>query len=106
MSTENATAHAVDPNHGSHGTMKIEKVICIWSAWRTLLIDGVQTEKRDALQVIEKKYQKLWQDERVFESDAPSNQEYPFDSISPEELRAKVPKYFCIFSNQSSFIFC
>jgi leucyl-tRNA synthetase len=43
--------------------------------------------------VIERKYQKLWHDNRPFESDAPSLQEYPA-SISTEELHEKVPKYF------------
>jgi leucyl-tRNA synthetase len=52
-----------------------------------------QTEKRDVLQVIERKYQKLWHDNRPFESDAPSLQEYPA-STSTEELHEKVPKYF------------
>jgi hypothetical protein len=61
--------------------------------------DRVQTEKRDALRATEKKYQKLWQDEKVFESDAPSCSEHPPDSISPEELRAKFPKFFGKGSN-------
>ncbi|KAF2754238.1 hypothetical protein EJ05DRAFT_504337 [Pseudovirgaria hyperparasitica] len=65
-----------DPDQHSHLTIKIEN-----------------TEKRDVLQATEKKYQKLWQDERVFEADAPSCSEYPPGSMSHEELRARVPKF-------------
>ncbi|KAK3384276.1 hypothetical protein B0T24DRAFT_78771 [Lasiosphaeria ovina] len=64
-------------DNGSHATMRIEN-----------------TDKRDALQVIEKKYQKLWQEEKVFESDAPSCNEYPNGSLSPDELALKFPKFF------------
>ncbi|KAK3903430.1 leucyl-tRNA synthetase, class Ia, archaeal/eukaryotic cytosolic [Staphylotrichum tortipilum] len=52
------------------------------------------TEKRDALRAIEQKYQKLWQDEKIFEADAPSCSEYPFDSVPVEELWLKQPKFF------------
>jgi Leucyl-tRNA synthetase len=47
------------------------------------------TEKRDTLIAIEKKYQKKWEEEHVFEVDAPSIDEFPLESISPEELREK-----------------
>ena len=53
-----------------------------------------QTEKRDVLRAIEKKYQKLWQQERVFESDAPSCAESPPGDVSVEELWAEKPKFF------------
>ncbi|TAQ85897.1 hypothetical protein B7494_g5788 [Chlorociboria aeruginascens] len=82
MSTVNIPEEVMDSNHGSHGTMKIE---------------NAGTEKRDVLQATERKYQQLWQDEKVFESDAPSCSEYPPESITPEELRAKVPKFFGMF---------
>ncbi|KAI6346186.1 2-isopropylmalate synthase [Pyricularia grisea] len=52
------------------------------------------TEKRTALVAIEKKYQQKWEEDGVFNFNAPSLDEYPLDSISPEELRAKFPKFF------------
>ncbi|CAM1503990.1 Fc.00g015810.m01.CDS01 [Cosmosporella sp. VM-42] len=52
------------------------------------------TEKRDTLIAIEKKYQKQWQDDRVFQPDAPSTTEVPLHSITAAELREKVPKFF------------
>ncbi|KAH8899666.1 leucyl-tRNA synthetase [Thozetella sp. PMI_491] len=51
------------------------------------------TEKRDVLSATEKKYQKLWQDEKAFESSAPSCAEFPMGSVTPEELAASFPKY-------------
>lgn len=65
------------------------------------LTGDFQTEKRDLLQATEKKYQKLWQDEKVFEVDAPTTAEHP-SGLSPDELRAKFPKYFCICPNSLS----
>ena len=53
-----------------------------------------QTEKRDHLIKIEKKYQKVWADSKIFESDAPTTTEVPFHSLSPADLRAQKPKYF------------
>lgn len=51
------------------------------------------TARRDALIDIEKKYQKVWADDKVFEVDAPTIEEEP--SIDDaEELRKKYPKYF------------
>lgn len=52
------------------------------------------TEKRDTLIEIEKKYQQKWEEEGVFEVDAPSTAEFPLGSISPDELREKFPKFF------------
>ncbi|KUJ13558.1 leucyl-tRNA synthetase-like protein [Mollisia scopiformis] len=52
------------------------------------------TEKRDTLIAIEKKYQKKWQEDGVFEPDAPSTTEIPLHSISPADLRAQQPKFF------------
>ncbi|KIW01134.1 leucine-tRNA ligase [Verruconis gallopava] len=57
----------------------------------TLKIEN--TEKRDTLVEIEKKYQKKWQDDRVFEADAPTFDEFPID-ITNHELHSKVPKFF------------
>ncbi|KAM7190505.1 leucyl-tRNA synthetase, class Ia, archaeal/eukaryotic cytosolic [Rhypophila sp. PSN 637] len=67
----------MDANVGSHSTMKIEN-----------------TEKRDALHSVEKKYQKIWEEERVFEADAPSCTEHPPESLTPDELALKFPKFF------------
>ena len=53
-----------------------------------------QTEKRDTLIAQEKKYQKLWADQGIFEANAPSTKDIPLHSISPQELRRKHPKYF------------
>ena len=55
---------------------------------------SVQTEKRDHLIKIEKKYQKAWADAKIFESDAPTTSEVPFHSISSADLRAQKPKFF------------
>ena len=52
------------------------------------------TEKRDTLIEIEKRYQQKWEQEGVFEVDAPSTAEFPLGSISPDELREKFPKFF------------
>ncbi|KAF2432050.1 leucyl-tRNA synthetase [Tothia fuscella] len=72
-----AKSEVVDPSTQTTGTLKIEN-----------------TEKRDTLQATEKKYQKQWQDSKVFEANAPSCAEYPPDSISPEGLHSKKPKFF------------
>lgn len=50
------------------------------------------TSRRDALIEIEKKYQKIWADEKVFEVDSPSLDEEP--DLKSEELHEKYPKYF------------
>lgn len=53
-----------------------------------------QTEKRDTLIAIEKKYQKKWQEDGVFQSNAPTTSEVPLHSVSPAELRKQHPKFF------------
>ena len=50
------------------------------------------TARRDALIAIEKKYQKLWAEEHIFEIDAPSIEEESV-SIDSEELQRKYPKF-------------
>lgn len=52
------------------------------------------TEKRDALISIEKKYQQQWEEDGIFQPDAPSIADIPLDSISASELRKKYPKFF------------
>lgn len=53
-----------------------------------------QTEKRDSLIAIEKKYQAQWKENKVFEVDAPSFEEAPQGSMTAAELREKHPKFF------------
>lgn len=55
---------------------------------------AVQTEKRDALISIEKKYQQIWEEDGVFQPDAPSISDIPLHSITAAELREKYPKFF------------
>ncbi|KAI0077647.1 leucine-tRNA ligase [Panus rudis PR-1116 ss-1] len=55
-------------------------------------IELAQTGKRDYLQSLEKKYQKRWQDERVFEANAPSAEE--LKGLSRAEIQEKFPKWF------------
>ncbi|KFY14452.1 hypothetical protein V491_06047 [Pseudogymnoascus sp. VKM F-3775] len=52
------------------------------------------TEKRDSLIAIEKKYQKKWQEDAVFQPNAPSISDIPLSALSAKELRAKHPKFF------------
>ncbi|RYP74735.1 hypothetical protein DL770_007554 [Monosporascus sp. CRB-9-2] len=52
------------------------------------------TEKRDTLIAIEKKYQQEWEEKGVFNADAPSTAEIPLNSITPNELREKFPKFY------------
>ena len=54
-----------------------------------------QTGKRDALKAIEKKFQKKWDDEHIFEVDAPSTEEIA--QLSPAEIKAKFPKWLGTF---------
>ncbi|KAL2755416.1 hypothetical protein ACRALDRAFT_1064467 [Sodiomyces alcalophilus JCM 7366] len=58
------------------------------------------TEKRDTLIAIEKKYQKKWAEDKIFEVEAPSLEEHPLGSISAAELRAKYPKFFSTVAYQ------
>lgn len=50
------------------------------------------TARRDALIAIEKKYQKIWANEHLFELDAPSVENEPV-TMSSEELHKKYPKF-------------
>ncbi|KAI5966828.1 CDC60 [Candida pseudojiufengensis] len=51
-----------------------------------------KTFRRDALIEIEKKYQKQWAEEKLFEVDAPTFEECPIENV--EEVREKYPKFF------------
>ncbi|KAF9883481.1 cytosolic leucyl tRNA synthetase [Aspergillus nanangensis] len=77
MSAAAASAAALDPSNSAKNTLKLEN-----------------TEKRDTLIAIEKKYQAQWKENKVFEVDAPSTEEVPFGSMSADELREKYPKFF------------
>jgi hypothetical protein len=41
------------------------------------------------LEFVVQRYQLLWEEDHVFEVDAPSTDEYPLGSISADELREK-----------------
>ncbi|KAJ6478559.1 hypothetical protein C8R47DRAFT_1138813 [Mycena vitilis] len=58
-------------------------------------IEIVQTAKRDHLIALEKKYQALWAEEKVFEVNAPDVADVP--GLSPAEIREKHPKWFGTF---------
>lgn len=76
-----ATLSVLDPAHSSKKTLTLEN-----------------TEKRDTLTATEKKYQQKWQESGVFQPEAPSLEELPFDTTTPEELHEKHPKYFANFA--------
>ncbi|GAV54997.1 hypothetical protein ZYGR_0AS03200 [Zygosaccharomyces rouxii] len=50
------------------------------------------TARRDALIAIEKKYQRQWTEEGLFEQNAPTLEEVPL-GMDPDELHAKYPKF-------------
>ncbi|KAI0387235.1 leucyl-tRNA synthetase [Hypomontagnella monticulosa] len=52
------------------------------------------TEKRDSLIAIEKKYQQEWEQQKLFDANAPSTADIPLHSITAAELREKFPKFF------------
>ncbi|KAJ5942019.1 hypothetical protein N7516_002187 [Penicillium verrucosum] len=60
MAAAVASAAELDPSNSSKNTLKLEN-----------------TEKRDTLIAIEKKYQAQWKDNKIFEVDAPSFEEAP-----------------------------
>ncbi|KAK2744035.1 cytosolic leucyl tRNA synthetase [Myotisia sp. PD_48] len=66
--------------------------VALEAAKNTLKLEN--TDKRDALIAQEKKYQEQWRKDRVFETDAPSLSEIPFETMSDSELRNKYPKFF------------
>ncbi|KAJ5203354.1 hypothetical protein N7449_005433 [Penicillium cf. viridicatum] len=77
MAAAVASAAELDPSNSSKNTLKLEN-----------------TEKRDTLVAIEKKYQAQWKDNKIFEVDAPSFEEAPQGAMTPAELREKYPKFF------------
>ncbi|MCJ1418149.1 cytosolic leucyl tRNA synthetase [Xylographa parallela] len=81
MATANGGSLGIDPNAGAKNTLKLEN-----------------TEKRDSLITIEKKYQAQWQKSGVFQSNAPTFAEEPLGALSAADLRKKHPKYFATFA--------
>ncbi|KAF1817626.1 leucyl-tRNA synthetase [Eremomyces bilateralis CBS 781.70] len=81
MATVKVAVDALDPSNSSKNTLKLEN-----------------TEKRDNLIAIEKKYQKVWQDTKVFEPNAPTLEEIPFQSLSNQQMHEKNPKFFGCFA--------
>jgi hypothetical protein len=53
--------------------------------------------KRDYLIDIEKRIQKKWAEEKVFEVDPPTDAELSSTSLSPEEIQAEHPKWMGTF---------
>ncbi|KAJ9621979.1 cytosolic leucyl tRNA synthetase [Taxawa tesnikishii (nom. ined.)] len=76
MAAVQASKDALNPSNSTEKTLKIEN-----------------TEKRDTLIASEKKYQRKWKEDRVFEQNAPSLSEFAYQSISANEMRAKHPKF-------------
>lgn len=56
-----------------------------------------QTFKRDYLINIEKNFQKKWADEKVFEINAPTQEELGGKDLSPKEIQEQVPKWMGTF---------
>ncbi|PWN34453.1 leucyl-tRNA synthetase [Meira miltonrushii] len=55
------------------------------------------TSKRDFLTSLEKKYQQQWEAEKLFEVDSPMTTEQGLETLSPEEIREKYPKWLGTF---------
>ncbi|CBX93570.1 hypothetical protein IAQ61_009256 [Plenodomus lingam] len=76
-----ATLELLKPQEAESKTLKIEN-----------------TDKRDTLIEAEKRYQRAWEEQGVFNPDAPSLEEEPFDTTSPDQLHQKHPKWFGCFA--------
>lgn len=81
QSAVKATLSVLDPDAAAAKTLKIEN-----------------TEKRDTLIEAEKRYQQKWAEAKVFEPEAPSLDEEPFDTTTPDQLHEKYPKYLGNFA--------
>ena len=55
------------------------------------------TVKRDYLKSLEAKYQKEWQESKIFETDSPMTTEKDLEALSPEEIRERFPKWLGTF---------
>jgi hypothetical protein len=56
-----------------------------------------QTFKRDYLINLEKTFQKKWQDEKVFEINAPTVEELGGKDLTPKEIQEQAPKWMGTF---------
>ena len=56
-----------------------------------------QTFKRDYLIKIEKTLQKRWQDDKLFEIDAPTAEELGKGDLSPAQIQQECPKWMGTF---------
>lgn len=81
MATIEAVPNALDPANAARSTLKLEN-----------------TEKRDTLIKIEKRFQKQWQDSGIFNAAAPSTSQIPIGTITSADLHKKHPKYFGTFA--------
>lgn len=59
---------------------------------KTMAMPG-NTTKRDELIVDEKRFQDQWQAQNVFQSNAPSIEEFPPGSTTSSELQKRFPKW-------------
>ncbi|KAK7676980.1 hypothetical protein QCA50_020098 [Cerrena zonata] len=59
-------------------------------------IELAQTGKRDSLIALERKYQALWAEQRVFQTDAPTQEETA--GLTPAQIQEKYPKWFGNFA--------
>jgi len=57
----------------------------------------LQTFKRDYLIKIEKNLQKKWQEEKLFETDAPTVEEIGKGDLTPKQIQEEVPKWMGTF---------
>lgn len=80
MAAINGGSNILDPSNAARSTLKLEN-----------------TEKRDTLITIEKRYQKRWQESGVFNAMAPTTAEIPLGSLS-KDLHRRHPKYFGSFA--------
>lgn len=98
MAAAAASAAALDPSNSTKNTLKLENVrplpLPLQPSLNCALLTDPQTDKRDSLIAIEKKYQAQWKENKVFEVDAPSFAEVPQGTMTPAELREKHPKFF------------
>ncbi|KAL8765664.1 MAG: hypothetical protein Q9209_007344 [Squamulea sp. 1 TL-2023] len=80
MTAINGAPNALDPGNAARSTLKLEN-----------------TEKRDTLITIEKRYQKQWQESGIFNAAAPTTTEIPAGSAS-KVLHQRHPKYYGTFA--------
>lgn len=82
--------------HGEHDRIGsgVSSSLCLLAV-KLNTRNSLQTGKRDHLKSLEKKYQKRWADEHIFEVNAPSQDELA--GLSRTEIQEKFPKWFGSF---------